>query len=562
MNWFGRIYLLFLLLASLTGCSSGNGGSDNLPAEPGVIPADSGEPVVLPVDQALLPADRAVTWQGNVGVKGDIPSRSVIYKTLSPSGGDDTAAINAAIANCPSGQVVKLNAGTFKVSREVTVKSGITLRGAGMGVTTLKGAAGMSSSYIAGINAESYFGTSFTISAGLAKGSTAITTTTAHGWSVGDIILIDQLNDPGGDPVVSNIGIKGTCTWCGRANGTRSLGQINKVITVPSATTATLETPLAWNFAARLTPQATKINNMAVNAGIENLTVDNLASALATNMLIYGSSNCWLLNIEVIGSNTNSIKLQRAYRNTIRSCKLHEGTPAVSATDSQYGINSAYGIYMNTASGCLIENSQFYHLVMATKLDGPVTGNVFAYNIVSEMIYSTYDLWQVDAFRTHGAHPIMNLFEGNYLNGRVNADMTWGSSSHNTFFRNRNTLGPTRTEAAWNYSLYKLSSYYNIIGNVIGTTGFESTYTTTIGSSENAIYGIDPAVAATTLINANWDSVTDGTVWNGANDRVLPASLYLTGKPGWWGSVGWPAIGPDISPKYPSAPAIGEGTPW
>ena len=172
-----------------------------------------------------LPADRSVVWQGNVGVKGDIPTRTVIYKTLNPSGGDDTAAINAALTACPAGQVVQLGAGTFTVSSAITVKSNTTLRGAGMGVTTIKGAAGLGSGYIVGISGGSSFGTSLSITAGMTKGSTTITTSAAHGWSVGDIILIDQLNDAAGDPVVTNIGTNGTCTWCGRTSGTRSWGR-------------------------------------------------------------------------------------------------------------------------------------------------------------------------------------------------------------------------------------------------------------------------------------------------------------------------------------------------
>jgi hypothetical protein len=29
--------------------------------------------------------------------------------------------------------------------------------------------------------------------------------------------------------------------------------------------------------------------------------------------------------------------------------------------------------------------------------------------------------------------------------------------------------------------------------------------------------------------------------------QVLPSSFYLAGKPSWWGSVPWPAIGPDVT---------------
>jgi hypothetical protein len=106
-----------------------------------------------------------------------------------------------------------------------------------------------------------------------------------------------------------------------------------------------------------------------------------------------------------------------------------------------------------------------------------------------------------------------------------------------------------------------MTADFSIVGNVLGSTGFETSYTTST-SGTRSIYGLDPAIATSTLIHANWDSVTNGVVWNGADDRVLPGSLYLTGKPSWWGSLQWPAIGPDVSPMYPAAPPAGTGTPW
>ena len=514
-----------------------------------------------------LPADRSVTWQGNVGVKGDIPMLTTIYRTLSPSGGDDTAALKAAISGCPAGQVVKLSAGTFKISSPINVKSGMTLRGAGMGTTKIQGVSGMTGAYLVGFNSGSSVGTSLSISAGFSKGSSTITTSMAHGYKVGDVILIDQLNDANGDPVVTSVGTNGTCTWCGRASGTRSLGQVSKVTAVPSSTTATLEIPLYWKYEASQSPQATKLSGLTIKAGIEDLTIDNSLSGSSkqssegATIAHYGTDNCWLLRVEAIGSYTNMIRMKRSYRDTIRGCKFHEGTPALPATGPQYSTSRAYGIYMSPASGCLVENTQIYHLDMATKLDGPVSGNVFAYNYITAMYYSPSASWQVDSFRFHGGHPMMNLFEGNYVTGRVNADAVWGSSSHNTFFRTKNTLEPSRTSAAWNYSLYQKSNYYNMIGNVIGTAGFENGYSVSIGSKLKAIYGMDPAVSGT-LLHANWDSLNKGIIWNGSNDRSLPASMYLSSKPGWWGSSPWPAIGPDLSPMYPTAPPVGTGTPW
>src|SRR5262249_54454278 len=58
--------------------------------------------------------------------------------TLSPSGSDDSGAIQSAIDNCPVDEVLMLNSGAFIVNNYVLVWKGITLRGSGAGKTTLK----------------------------------------------------------------------------------------------------------------------------------------------------------------------------------------------------------------------------------------------------------------------------------------------------------------------------------------------------------------------------------------------------------------------------------------
>jgi hypothetical protein len=70
-------------------------------------------------------------------------------------------------------------------------------------------------------------------------------------------------------------------------------------------------------------------------------------------------------------------------------------------------------------------------------------------------------------------------------------------------------------------------------------------------------WAIDPNVKATLLRHGNWDSVTNGVVWDPAiSNHTLPASLYLSGKPSWWGSsLPWPPIGPDVSPLSNKIPA-------
>src|SRR3974390_3513235 len=87
------------------------------------------------VSAQIIPSNRTTLWQPGVTYNGGIPSRTTIYKTLSPSGGDDTAAIQAALNGCPANQVVLLTAGVFKINGGGLnfVSPNCTLRGAGPG---------------------------------------------------------------------------------------------------------------------------------------------------------------------------------------------------------------------------------------------------------------------------------------------------------------------------------------------------------------------------------------------------------------------------------------------
>ena len=67
--------------------------------------------------QTIVAASRSVDWS-NAGVAGGVPSRATVCATLSP--GATAAQINSAIAGCPGGQVVKLNAGTYTLSSAIT----------------------------------------------------------------------------------------------------------------------------------------------------------------------------------------------------------------------------------------------------------------------------------------------------------------------------------------------------------------------------------------------------------------------------------------------------------
>jgi polygalacturonase len=105
--------------------------------------------------QPVIPSDRNFSWNPGMMSKGGIPNRTTVCATLSPSGGDDSAAIQAALDSCPSGQVVKLSAGTFTVDKYLLIDSSITLRGSGAGQTILtktNGAKARTSQVVSGTN--------------------------------------------------------------------------------------------------------------------------------------------------------------------------------------------------------------------------------------------------------------------------------------------------------------------------------------------------------------------------------------------------------------------------
>jgi hypothetical protein len=164
----------------------------------------------------------------------------------------------------------------------------------------------------------------------------------------------------------------------------------------------------------------------------------------------------------------------------------------------------------------------------------------------------------------------MNLWEGN-IGTEIGSDFIHGSASHNTVFRCRSTGWQNATASQSNEAVileYK-NTYMNIIGCVLGTPGQSNTYEVAYPDpapwSLKTIWrlgyegpnGLGHTLVKDTLLrHGNWDSVTNGVVWDPAiPDRTLPASLYLPAKPSWFGNLAWPAFGPDAISLSSTIPA-------
>jgi len=201
----------------------------------------------------LLDPSRAINWSA-VGIPGGIPSRQTACATLSAAtygngSTDATAAIQAALNRCPSGQTVLLSAGSFLIASSLTVPSNVTLRGAGASQTILniKGS-GYAAIVLGSKGAAPSINSSSAISAGAGQGSTNLVVNSASGISPGSYLMITELNDP--SIPVSSMGVEGNCTWCDSGigwNGTRVAGQIVEVTAINGKTIA-INPPLYANY--------------------------------------------------------------------------------------------------------------------------------------------------------------------------------------------------------------------------------------------------------------------------------------------------------------------------
>jgi hypothetical protein len=107
---------------------------------------------------------------------------------------------------------------------------------------------------------------------------------------------------------------------------------------------------------------------------------------------------------------------------------------------------------------------------------------------------------------------------------------------------------------------------YTPSGGLVGTypltfeatdasTGNSNVATITINVSDDI--ALDLKVQATLERHGNFDYVTNSTVWDAnISNQNLPASLYLSSEPAWFGNLAWPPFGPSTSAN-PTTPLTG-----
>lgn len=601
----------WLALAGLGGCS-GNTSPEDAAAEDTAGDGQDSDPI--PPD-SVLPPDRMVDWTHAGVIQPDgtrgIPDRTTICATIDADtygdgATDATAAIQEAIDGCPQDQVVVLPPGTYLITG-LSISSPVVLRGAGADQTTIVEDGSIVFNPFGGLTSAPIGTHAVDWTAGYEKDATAIELADTTGLSAGQMIVLDQLNDTSLVNVVGNeghCGPGGAGNNCGRADDIseatchgwcaadeRAMPQIVR-ITAISGNQVAIDSPLHFTHRADLSPQAFFWDGPRLEyAGIEDLRVD--AQFIDRGVGFSFTANCWVKGIEIDNISRGAVWMFWTYHNEVRDSYFFH-TEAVAPQN--------YGIEMDDTTASLLENNIMDETTAGFMVGWPNTGAVVAYN------YTIHDgpgspITNANV-STHDAHNYMNLFEGN-ITPKMYFDFIWGSSSHETVFRNylSGFKDPALNEYWSNFDaplvLEAWNRYFNFVGNVLGKAGMHDVYessgpdTTVVtkyfdaslnetgwtdacsgglnadcqGIGVGPIYTLgfyntyspdsgdfDDQVAATILRWGNFDYATGQVRWlasevpGGATlTQYFPASLYLGEKPAWWGSASWPAIGPDVT---------------
>lgn len=526
-----------------------------------------------------LPSSRSITWLcgSDIWNSGTLPNyTSVTCSGLFADGTrDDAANIQACINNAAANTAVYLPAGTYYVNATVRLKSNVVLRGAGpLGTIINLGTNGwlttqnMPTSLLDPPISYGVHSAGYSLAGSPQKGDQALTLATGS-VNVGDWISVFSDDDPS---LVTADGEDGHCTWCGENTGYHLLQQIVKV-TAKNASVITISKPLYYTLFT--SPQYRKYTFPTQYAGFENFKVSATGDIGARPIVtLRGALFCWVKNLETYNTGSSSgsahVDVEFSYGCEVRDSYLHDGRS--SASGANYGM---YFQFVN--SDHKVENNIMRHNRHSIVYQAGGSGTAILYNYMDDNF--TDDLSYLGSARTsHGAHPYMNLFEGNIIS-HIAADNFWGTSSHFVFFRNWlwgdetgtgvPSFPPTSGYAA--IDIYPLNTYYSFVGNVLGVTGMHTTWSaatlrgfneyasrsTPIVYSYGGAAGSIPSTDATSINHANYDYKTNGVAfWEGGADHVLKNSMYYSSTPAWWCSeTPWPAMGPDVAAIHNDIPA-------
>ncbi len=456
------------------------------------------------VENAIAYADPYAAWD-KAGLRSPPPTPMQTvsvrdYGAVGDGQHDDSAAFESAVAAVAKPGVVAIPAGTYRLTRTLTPASGVVLRGAGAKASFLVFNMGGSADPL--IDFTTYNSRSWSsLTQDAPLGATSMTLASASGIAVGDVMEIEQQNDPAKmytDPEWNQ-------DWAQSV-----VGQF-AVVTAVSGKAVSLDRPLRADYVTSLSAQA-RVYRMGKNVGIEDLAIrrEDPSSGGGDTIHFKYAFNCWVRRVESL--------------DTVSAHVYAESSAAIEVRDStfkrshDYGDGGrGYGVSLGRhVSDCLVENNVFNTLRHAMVVSQGANGNVFGYN-ASSVRRCESDAWTPCDISVHGHYPFHNLFEGNLVE-EIDVTDYWGPAGPGNVFL-RNVVSQEGIE------IMDASHGQVVLGNLLLSGGPLLV--------EPGITGV--VLAANTILPA---AKANG----GCDVTAVPDSLYLAAKPVFFNSTPWPLL--------------------
>jgi hypothetical protein len=424
-------------------------------------------------------------------------------------------------------------------------------------------------------------------------------------WASPDYAVTWQMHKPAvrfiDDPLATEVTPSPANNYAGTGNGSdaacwfsrqdRPQNEIKEIKSV-KGNTIIFSSPLTKAYRSSHFAELTAYsgsNAPVQNAGIEQMTlVGGGDGAVRFESTRYS----WARNIEVKQWYGEGVAIDNSFRVELRDSYIHDAAWAEPG-GAGYAISLAGG-----SSEALIENNIVVRAnkVMVVRSSG--AGSVVGYNYMDHGYIATTEAWiEVGLNASHMVGSHMVLFEGNQ-SFNMDSDATHGNSTYLVYFRNYSTSvrslfesdytghpvddandvpgprsGPKRAAGAMRYS-YWMSFVGNVLGQPLQATAVKgylddqakAPWRPTIwlmGWNDKSPYSVDTRVAATAVRDGNWDTLLGKQTWLNGSAGPLPDSLYLTGKPAFFGSNSWPWVDPATGATHtlPALARYSAGTP-
>ena len=552
---------------------------------------------------ASAPAACAIDWS-TAGV-GGIPPRTTTCPTIAASAygngtTDATSGIQSALNSCGSGQAVLLGAGTFLIKGSLNIPSNVTLRGTGADQTILN-TKGSSGSGALNMGTGSPSATTVNITSGAVAGSTSIAVSSASGMAAGGYLEIVEANPSW----VSSQGGEGNCTWCDSWNGNKSRGQVVQ-ITAVSGSNVSISPGLYSAYTN--SPQAVYYTMSAQYAGVEALQIYQNNTGYFDAIHMSACAYCWVKGIEVNYADGDFIQVHWSYHVEIRDSYFSNAfshTPgttdaaiellnktSASLVENNIVERSHVSVFLsrgpagnvvgyNYTTGEFASDSPNFTMGGMGAHGAHPQFNLFEGNVTlkiePDQIWGSSSHWTLFRNWTTGATLACNPTSGRN-NVTCNVIGQQGANGVNGWwtFQDNQAIG-----------MDHLSVYANIIGNVVGSANqmnlkdygaqtshqavvayngtnnksYDSTnYNMAFGYGEASDSGSgsgcsgsanppchSTAAYQTAFLHGNYTTADGNITWASGVTHTLPPSFYLSSQPAWWGTLPFPAIGPDIT---------------